>query len=157
MSPNLRRGRCPHRPKGNHEFAGNFRINRLFCRGDVGIAPYAMFETLPKPVRTGGCDLYFFFFGGFYARYSFADYGHSQAGFRRGGADGVFGRLHTDGRHSVPDRPGHKSFAPRVGISRACDCRRARTSGDGPFLAARADPDASHRGHGPGGDRRAVL
>ena len=102
----------PTSTQGQYEFAGDFRKIGASCRGDVGFAPYAMFETLPKPVRTGGFDLYFFFFGGFYARYSFADYGHSQAGLRRGGADGVFGRLHTDGRHSVPDRPGHKSFAP---------------------------------------------
>ena len=38
---NVRRGRCPHRPKGSYEFAEDFQKNGAFCRGDVGIAPYA--------------------------------------------------------------------------------------------------------------------
>ena len=37
----VRRGRCPHRPKGTNEFAEDFRKNGLFCRVDVGIDPYA--------------------------------------------------------------------------------------------------------------------
>ena len=36
----LRRGRCPHRPKGTNEFAEDFRKNDLYRRVDVGIDPY---------------------------------------------------------------------------------------------------------------------
>jgi len=35
-----RRGRCPHRPKGTIEFAGDFRKIGLYRRVDVGIDPY---------------------------------------------------------------------------------------------------------------------
>ena len=43
-----------------------------------------------------------------------------------------------------------------VFLERAIAGERVRLA-MGLSLAARADPDASHRGHGPGGDRRAVL
>ena len=36
----FRRGRCPHRPIGQYEFAGDFRKNGAICRVDVGIDPY---------------------------------------------------------------------------------------------------------------------
>ena len=48
---NVRRGRCPHRPKGSYEFAEDFRKNGAFCRGDVGIAPYAKLEEFPRSFR----------------------------------------------------------------------------------------------------------
>nr|DAT92282.1 MAG TPA: hypothetical protein [Caudoviricetes sp.] len=35
------RGRCPHRPNGNHRIRRSvFRFGRAFCRADVGIGPY---------------------------------------------------------------------------------------------------------------------
>ena len=37
----VRRGRCPHRPKGSFEFAEDFRKSGLYRRVDVGIGPYA--------------------------------------------------------------------------------------------------------------------
>ena len=37
----VRRGRCPHRPKGSFEFAEDFRKNGFYRRVDVGIDPYA--------------------------------------------------------------------------------------------------------------------
>ena len=46
--PNLRKGRCPHRPKGNCEFAGDFRINGAFRRDEVGIVPNAFMERRVK-------------------------------------------------------------------------------------------------------------
>ena len=48
---NVRRGRCPHRPKGSYEFAEDFRKNGAFCRGDVGIAPYAKLEDFRDPLE----------------------------------------------------------------------------------------------------------
>ena len=48
---NVRRGRCPHRPKGSYEFAEDFRKNGAFCRGDVGIAPYAKLREFLRSFR----------------------------------------------------------------------------------------------------------
>ncbi len=42
----VRRGRCPHRPKGTVEFAGDFRKNGFIRRGNVGIAPYALIRNM---------------------------------------------------------------------------------------------------------------
>ncbi len=39
----MRRGRCPHRPKGTIEFASDFRKNDSVCRVDVGIDPYELY------------------------------------------------------------------------------------------------------------------
>ena len=36
---NVRRGRCPHRPKGSYEFAESFRKNRIFCGRTESSAP----------------------------------------------------------------------------------------------------------------------
>ena len=41
----VRRGRCPHRPKGTAGFAEDFRKIGTVCRDDVGIVPYG-FKTL---------------------------------------------------------------------------------------------------------------
>ena len=46
----VRRGRCPHRPKGTNEFAGEFRISGAFRRDDVGIVPYANLGNFQTPV-----------------------------------------------------------------------------------------------------------
>ena len=52
----LRRGRCPHRPKGSYELTGDFRKNVADCRVDVGIAPYALkrfFKGIKKKGSAG--------------------------------------------------------------------------------------------------------
>ena len=46
----VRRGRCPHRPDGTLEFAGDFRKICTFCRDDVGIVPYANLGNFQTPV-----------------------------------------------------------------------------------------------------------
>ena len=46
----VRGGRCPHRPKGTNEFAGEFRISGAFRRDDVGIVPYANLGNFQTPV-----------------------------------------------------------------------------------------------------------
>ena len=46
-----RRGRFPHRPKKRYGFVGDFRINGVIFRGDVGIAPYALIWDIQKAAR----------------------------------------------------------------------------------------------------------
>ena len=47
-------------PLGTIEFAGDFRKIGFICRGDVGIAPYALFVNPHKFVACAGCqDLWF--------------------------------------------------------------------------------------------------
>ena len=46
----VRRGRCPHRPDGTLEFAGDFRKISAFCRDDVGIVSYANLGNFQTPV-----------------------------------------------------------------------------------------------------------
>lgn len=46
----MRRGRCPHRPEGTNEFAGDFRKNGFIRRGDVGIVPYEPYGSFLQKV-----------------------------------------------------------------------------------------------------------
>ena len=46
--PPLRRGRCPHCPKGTIELAEDFQKTGPICRVDVGIDPYGFSEKCAK-------------------------------------------------------------------------------------------------------------